>query len=393
MSNNKTILLTGTAGFIGSNFVPYFLEKYPAYNLVNLDLLTYAGNLENLKECEGNPRYKFIKGDICNRELVEFLFTEYDIQGVIHFAAESHVDNSIKNPGVFMQTNVTGTFTLLDVAYKHWMEKPFVYKERFGSATLVAPNAAGEVQGEARVNYAISEHSLKATLPRASTSHCEEQLCHCEERSNLLPRFHHISTDEVYGTLGETGFFTEETPYAPNSPYSASKASSDMIVRAYQETYGLNTVITNCSNNYGPKQHDEKLIPTIIRKALAGERIPIYGDGKNIRDWLYVLDHCKGIDLVYHTGKEGNVYNIGGRNERTNLQIVDAICSILDEKVPHATKSYKELITFVEDRAGHDRRYAIDASRLENELGWRADENFDSGIVKTIEWYLGKYTH
>ena len=203
-------------------------------------------------------------------------------------------------------------------------------------------------------------------------------------------RFHHISTDEVYGTLNETDLFTEETPYAPNSPYSASKASSDMIVRAYQETYGMNTVITNCSNNYGPKQHDEKLIPTIIRKALAGESIPIYGDGKNIRDWLYVLDHCKGIDLVYHTGKEANVYNIGGRNERTNLQIVDAICSILDEKVP-TNKSYKELITFVEDRAGHDRRYAIDATKLENELGWKADENFESGIVKTIEWYLSKY--
>lgn len=354
MLSRKNILLTGTAGFIGSNFVPYFLDKYEEYNLINLDLLTYAGNLENLKECEDNPRYKFIKGDICNRELVEFIFTEYDIQGVIHFAAESHVDNSIKNPGVFIETNITGTFTLVDVAYKHWMDKPFTYKAR-----------------------------------------------HCEERSNLLPRFHHISTDEVYGTLNETDLFTEETPYAPNSPYSASKASSDMIVRSYQETYGMNTVITNCSNNYGPKQHDEKLIPTIIRKALAGESIPIYGDGKNIRDWLYVLDHCKGIDIVYHTGKEGNVYNIGGRNERTNLQIVDAICSILDTKVPpqnviaSATKqsisSYKDLITFVEDRAGHDRRYAIDATKLETQLGWKADENFESGIVKTVEWYLSKY--
>jgi len=337
MSNRKSILLTGTAGFIGSNFVPYFLEKYPEYNLINLDLLTYAGNLENLSECENDPRYKFIKGDICNRELVEFIFTEYNIQGVIHFAAESHVDNSIKNPGVFIETNVNGTFTLLDVAYKYWMEKPFTYKDEYNGC-----------------------------------------------------RFHHISTDEVYGTLNETDLFTEVTPYAPNSPYSASKASSDMIVRSYQETYGMNTVITNCSNNYGPKQHDEKLIPTIIRKALSGESIPIYGDGKNIRDWLYVLDHCKGIDLVYHTGKEANVYNIGGRNERTNLQIVDAICTILDEKVPKET-SFKELITFVEDRAGHDRRYAIDATKLETELGWKADENFDSGIVKTIEWYLEKY--
>jgi dTDP-glucose 4,6-dehydratase len=335
----KSILLTGTAGFIGSNFVPYFLEKYTEYQLINLDLLTYAGNLENLKECEGNLRYKFIKGDICNRELVEFIFNEYDIQGVIHFAAESHVDNSIKNPGVFIETNVNGTFVLIDAAYKYWMDKPFTYKEKYNNC-----------------------------------------------------RFHHISTDEVYGTLSDdlNDLFTEETPYAPNSPYSASKASSDMIVRSYQETYGLNTVITNCSNNYGPKQHDEKLIPTIIRKALAGESIPVYGDGKNIRDWLYVLDHCKGIDLVYHAGKEGNVYNIGGRNERTNLQIVDAITTILDERVPKKT-SYKELITFVEDRAGHDRRYAIDATKLENELGWRADENFDTGIVKTIDWYLDKY--
>jgi len=326
-TNKKNILVTGCAGFIGSNFVPYFLDKYKEYNIINLDLLTYAGDLENLKECEDNPRYKFIKGDICNRDLVEFIFTEYDIRGVIHFAAESHVDNSIKNPGVFIETNVNGTFTLLDVARKYWNGKPY--------------------------------------------------------------RFHHISTDEVYGTLNETDLFTEETPYAPNSPYSASKASSDMIVRSYQETYGMNTVITNCSNNYGPKQHDEKLIPTIIRKALKGENIPIYGDGKNIRDWLYVLDHCKGIDLVYHTGLEANVYNIGGRNERTNLQIVDSICSILDKKVPKET-SYKELITFVEDRAGHDRRYAIDATKLESQLGWKADENFDSGIVKTIEWYLEK---
>ena len=351
-NTNKSILLTGTAGFIGSNFVPYFLEKYPNYNLINLDLLTYAGNLENLSECESNSRYKFIKGDICNRELVEFIFNEYDIRGVIHFAAESHVDNSIKNPGVFVETNVNGTYTLVDVAKKYWMEKPFTYKADY-----------------------------------------------------LNCRFHHISTDEVYGTLSEdpNDLFTELTPYAPNSPYSASKASSDMIVRAYVETFGLNCVITNCSNNYGPKQHDEKLIPTIIRNALKGNPIPIYGDGKNIRDWLYVLDHCKGIDLVYHNGNKGETYNIGGRNERTNLQIVDRICEILDKEYPISQnsqfpilnsqlQSYKELITFVEDRAGHDRRYAIDATKLENELRWKADENFDTGIVKTIEWYLGKYT-
>ena len=364
----KNILLTGTAGFIGSNFVPYFLEKYPEYNLISLDLLTYAGNLENLKECEDNPRYKFIKGNICNRELVEFIFNEYDIQGVIHFAAESHVDNSIKNPGIFVETNVNGTFTLLDVAYKHWMEKPFKYRERY-------------------LNGIVNDECLIMN---------EKDNSKLNIKNLTLPRFHHISTDEVYGTLNETDLFIEETPYAPNSPYSASKASSDMIVRSYRETYGLNTVITNCSNNYGPKQHDEKLIPTIIRKALAGESIPIYGDGKNIRDWLYVLDHCKGIDLVYHTGKSGEVYNIGGRNERTNLQIVDKICEILDEVYPiknnsTLSSSYKSLITFVEDRAGHDRRYAIDATKLENELGWRANETFNTGIIKTVEWYLKKY--
>ncbi|DAB39158.1 MAG TPA: dTDP-glucose 4,6-dehydratase [Sulfuricurvum kujiense] len=336
----KTILVTGCAGFIGSNFVPYFLQKYPEVRLVNLDLLTYAGDIENLSEVQNNDRHIFVRGDICDRELVESLFETYDIHGVIHFAAESHVDNSIKNPGVFVQTNVNGTFTLIDVAYKHWMEKPFVYK----------------------IGY---------------------EDC----------RFHHISTDEVYGTLGESGLFTEETSYAPNSPYSASKAGSDMIVRSYHHTYGMNTVITNCSNNYGPKQHDEKLIPTIIRKALSGENIPIYGDGKNIRDWLYVLDHCKGIDLVYHSGRSGEVYNIGGRNERNNNQIAERICTLLDTMQPrHDAKSYKKQITYVEDRAGHDRRYAIDATKIETELEWSAEETFDTGIVKTIEWYLKKYT-
>lgn len=335
----KTLLVTGCAGFIGSNFVPYFLEKYPDVRLINLDLLTYAGNLDNLSEVNDNDRHVFVQGDICDRSLVESLFARYDIRGVIHFAAESHVDNSIKNPGVFVQTNVNGTFTLIDVAYKTWMEKPFVYKAGYEGC-----------------------------------------------------RFHHISTDEVYGTLGETGLFTEETSYAPNSPYSASKAGSDMIVRSYHHTYGMNTVITNCSNNYGPKQHNEKLIPTIIRKGLRGENIPIYGDGKNIRDWLYVLDHCKGIDLVYHTGRSGEVYNIGGRNERNNNQIVERICTLLDEMQPREDgKSYRDQITYVEDRAGHDRRYAIDATKIETELGWKADENFDTGIVKTVEWYLKKY--
>lgn len=334
----KTVLVTGGAGFIGSNFVSYFLETHLEYRLVNLDALTYAANLENVEISAAiKDRYTFIEGSIGDRDLVETIFDKYDIQGVLHFAAESHVDNSIKNPGVFIETNVTGTFTLIDVAFKKWMEKPFTYKKRYENC-----------------------------------------------------RFLHVSTDEVYGTLGETGLFTESTPYAPNSPYSASKAASDMIVRSYHHTYGMNTVITNCSNNYGPKQHNEKLIPTIIRKALAGEAIPIYGDGKNIRDWLYVLDHCKGIDIAYHKGVAGEVYNIGGRNEKDNLYIVNKICNILDQRIP-ADKSYSDLITFVADRAGHDRRYAIDATKIEKELGWQADENFETGIEKTIDWYISKY--
>ncbi|TDL99970.1 MAG: dTDP-glucose 4,6-dehydratase [Flavobacteriaceae bacterium] len=337
--NPQTILVTGCAGFIGSNFVPYYLEKHPGVTLIHLDALTYAGNLENVKEVENHPRHIFVQGSICDRTLVESLFEKHNISGVIHFAAESHVDNSIKNPGVFVETNVNGTFTLVDVAYKSWMEKPFVYKKEFENA-----------------------------------------------------RFLHISTDEVYGTLGETGLFTEDTPYAPNSPYSASKAASDMIIRSYHHTYGMNTIITNCSNNYGPKQHDEKLIPTVIRKALNGENIPIYGDGKNIRDWLYVLDHCKGIEIAYAKGISGEVYNIGGRNERNNNQIAQTICTLLDKLSPREDgKSYTEQITYVEDRAGHDRRYAIDATKIENNLGWKAEENFETGIVKTVEWYLKRY--
>ena len=335
----KTILITGGAGFIGSNFVPYFHDKYSDYHIVNLDKLTYAADISYLKGLEKSGRYTFVKGDIGNRELIEFLFETYDIRGVIHFAAESHVDNSIEGPEVFIQTNINGTFTLVDVARKYWMEAPFQFKKGYEDC-----------------------------------------------------RFHHISTDEVYGTLGETGLFEESTPYAPNSPYSAAKASSDFIVRAYHHTYGMDVTTSNCSNNYGPQQHDEKLIPTIIRKALALEPIPIYGDGKNIRDWLYVLDHCVGIDLVYQTGKSGETYNIGGRNERDNLFIVNYICDTLDKlKARKDGKKYSELITFVKDRAGHDRRYAIDATKIETELNWKADENFESGIKKTIEWYLKKY--
>lgn len=334
------ILVTGGAGFIGSNFIPYFLEAHPNIQLVNLDALTYAGNLANVKEAENHPNYTFIKGDIVDRSTVELLFEKYDFKGVIHFAAESHVDNSIANPDAFMQTNIIGTFNLIDVAKRWWMISPGIYKEAFKNA-----------------------------------------------------RFHHVSTDEVYGTLGEEGLFHETTPYAPNSPYSASKASSDFIVRSYHHTYGMNVVTTNCSNNYGPKQHDEKLIPVIILKALGGEEIPIYGDGKNVRDWLYVLDHCKGIDLAYQNGRSGETYNIGGRNERNNLYIANKICELLDQKHPRENgTSYKDQIAFVKDRAGHDFRYAIDATKIEDELGWKADENFETGIEKTIEWYLNKYT-
>ena len=335
---NKSVLITGGAGFIGANFVTHVVEKYPNTHFVNLDKLTYAGDLENLNEVNAS-NYTFAKGDICDRDFIQDLFNRHHFDGVIHFAAESHVDNSIKNPGAFIDTNITGTFNLIDVARHYWMDAPNKYKDAFKHA-----------------------------------------------------RFHHISTDEVYGTLGDTGLFTEETPYAPNSPYSASKAASDFVVRSYFHTYGMDVVTTNCSNNYGPKQHDEKLIPTIIRKAISGEQIPIYGDGKNIRDWLYVLDHCKGIELVFNTGRSGETYNIGGRNERNNLYIVDTICSILDEVKP-ADKSYKDQITFVTDRPGHDFRYAIDANKLEDELGWKADENFESGIKKTIDWYLNKYNN
>jgi dTDP-glucose 4,6-dehydratase len=332
----KKILVTGGAGFIGSNFIPFFLGNNPEVSIVNLDALTYAGNQENLLEVSKNSRYEFVKGDICDRDFVEKLFSQHDFSGVIHFAAESHVDNSISGPEAFIRTNVFGTFTLLDVARKHWMIAPFQKKEGYESN-----------------------------------------------------RFLHISTDEVFGSLGATGLFTENTPYAPNSPYSASKASSDLLVRSYFHTYGVNVVTTNCSNNYGPKQHREKLIPTIIRMAVTGKPIPIYGDGMNVRDWIYVLDHCRGIALVYSKGRTGETYNIGGRNERANNEIVNTICEILDRQKPRTDgKSYKTQITYVKDRAGHDKRYAIDADKIEGELHWRAEENFETGITKTIDWYL-----
>ncbi|MCC1483469.1 dTDP-glucose 4,6-dehydratase [Winogradskyella immobilis] len=331
------VLITGGLGFIGSNFIEYFLDKYVNYSVINLDKNTYAGHTSNLKNVSSSPRYIYIKGDICDKNIVNNLFQEYNFSSVIHFAAESHVDNSIENPDEFINTNIHGTFNLLNSAKRYWMEAPFQYKKDLNNN-----------------------------------------------------RFHHISTDEVYGTLGAKGLFTEKTPYAPNSPYSASKAASDFIVRSYFHTYGMNVVTTNCSNNYGPKQHDEKLIPTIIRKALNNESIPIYGDGKNIRDWLYVEDHCIGIDLAFHNGKAGETYNIGGNNERDNLYIANKICNVLDEMKPK-TQSYSKQITFVKDRPGHDFRYAIDASKIEKELGWKANENFETGILKTIKWYLKKY--
>lgn len=326
---NGTVLITGGAGFIGSNFIPFLLNKNPNVIVINLDKLTYAGNLKNLIEINAHPNYTFVEGDICDYSLINKIFKDYNINGVINFAAESHVDNSIDSPSPFIKTNIEGTFNLLEVARKHWKGKEY--------------------------------------------------------------RFHHISTDEVYGSLQEEGFFTEESNYQPNSPYSASKASSDFLVRSYHHTYGMNVVTSNCSNNYGPKQHDEKLIPTIIRSAIKGLSIPIYGNGKNIRDWLYVNDHCIGIDTIYKQGVAGETYLLGGNNEFDNLTVASKICEILDLKIPKIKGSYKNQIEFVQDRLGHDFRYAIDASKISNELGWKALENFESGLEKTVDWYLNKY--
>ncbi|MVP01462.1 dTDP-glucose 4,6-dehydratase [Paenibacillus lutrae] len=308
------LLVTGGAGFIGSNFILYMLKKYPEYQIVNLDALTYAGNLENLKEAEGNSQYQFIKADIADGMAVAKVFDQ-GIDVVVNFAAESHVDRSILEPDVFVRTNVMGTQVLLDAA-----------------------------------------------------------------KANQVKKFVQVSTDEVYGSLGETGLFTEDTPLASNSPYSASKAGADLLVRAYHETFGLPVNITRCSNNYGPYQFPEKLIPLIVANALEDKSLPVYGDGQNIRDWLYVEDHCSAIDLVIHKGKNGEVYNIGGNNERTNLAIIKTILENLDKS--------EELITFVKDRPGHDRRYGIDAAKITSELGWQPQYHFESGIKETIEWYL-----
>ncbi|SHF84331.1 dTDP-glucose 4,6-dehydratase [Desulfacinum infernum DSM 9756] len=334
----KTWMVTGGAGFIGSNFV-HMVRRRQLARVVNLDKLTYAGHLESLEGLEDDRDHIFVKGDIGNQELVLYLLATHKVSAVINFAAESHVDRSIDGPGDFIQTNVVGTFRLLDAARHYWNVLPDEEKARF--------------------------------------------------------RFLHVSTDEVYGSLGPEGSFTEETPYAPNSPYSASKAASDHLVRAYRETYGLPTLTTNCSNNYGPYQYPEKLIPLMILNALEGKPLPVYGDGLNVRDWLYVLDHCEAIVRVLEAGRPGETYNIGGHNEMTNLEVVRTLCRCLEEEVPAASNpamdgkgAYEDLITHVPDRPGHDRRYAIDASKIERELGWRPKETFLSGIRKTVRWYL-----
>jgi len=325
----KTYLVTGGAGFIGSNFVIYMLNKYKDIKIINLDKLTYAGNLENLKSVENNENYIFVQGDICDKTLVEGLFEKYDIDYVVNFAAESHVDRSIKNPEVFVQTNVLGTVTLLNAAKKAW--------------------EVGE---------------------------------HFKEGKKYLQ----VSTDEVYGSLGETGYFTESTPLDPHSPYSSSKAGADMVVKAYWDTYKMPINITRCSNNYGPYQFPEKLIPLLINNCLNKKSLPVYGDGLNIRDWLYVEDHCKAIDMVIKNGRLGEVYNVGGHNERTNITIVKTVIDYINENVDDEVT--EDLITYVEDRKGHDRRYGIDPTKIREELGWYPETSFEVGIVKTIQWYL-----
>lgn len=316
--NFMKILVTGGAGFIGSNFVNFMVRKYPTYEIVNVDALTYAGNLENLKESEGKPNYKFVKADITDVEAMDTLIGD-GVEAVINFAAESHVDRSITNPGIFVTTNIQGTQVLLDAAKKHNIKK-----------------------------------------------------------------YVQVSTDEVYGSLGEEGYFTEQTPLAPNSPYSASKAGADMLVLAYHETFGLPVNITRCSNNYGPFHFPEKLIPLMIINALNDKQLPVYGDGKNVRDWLHVEDHCSAIDLVLHNGKNGEVYNVGGHNEKTNVEVVKEILAQLNKP--------ETLIQYVEDRLGHDRRYAIDPTKLETELGWKPKYNFETGLKDTVQWYLDNRT-
>lgn len=326
----KTYLVTGGAGFIGSNFVLYLLNKYQDIKIINVDKLTYAGNLENLASVKDDPRHVFVKADICDRETIKALFAKYDIDYVVNFAAESHVDRSITNPEIFGQTNVLGTLNMVTCARDAWMQKDGSFK-------------AGK-------------------------------------------KYLQVSTDEVYGALGKTGFFMETTPLNPHSPYSASKASADMFVKAYHDTYGMPVNITRCSNNYGPYQFPEKLIPLMINNCLQHKSLPVYGDGLQIRDWLYVEDHCKAIDLVLQKGRDGEVYNIGGHNERTNLQIIHTIIDYVHDKVDDSVN--ESLITHVTDRKGHDRRYGIDPSKIHGELGWLPETSFEVGIAKTIAWYL-----
>jgi dTDP-glucose 4,6-dehydratase len=327
----KTLLVTGGAGFIGGNFVLGILKD--GYRIVNLDKLTYAGNLDTLAALKGDPNHIFVHGDIGDRALVAKLLAEHKPTAIVNFAAESHVDRSIDGPAEFVHTNVVGTLALLESALAHWRGLPLEQQDAF--------------------------------------------------------RFLHVSTDEVYGSLGPVGRFTEESPYQPNSPYSASKAASDHLVRAFYHTYGLPTLTTNCSNNYGPYQFPEKLIPLMIHKALTGEKLPVYGDGRNVRDWLYVGDHCRAIQRVLEIGRTGEVYNVGGDAERENIVVVKTICKLLDDRRPMPGGAKREsLISFVKDRPGHDRRYAIDASKLKTQLGWRQSESFESGIAKTVDWYL-----
>jgi len=324
----KTVLITGGAGFIGSHVVRRFVKKYSDYKIINLDKLTYAGNLENLRDIEKEKNYEFIKGDITDAAFIQELFSKYAIDSVIHLAAESHVDRSISNPMEFIQTNIVGTMVLLNAAKFHWKD--------------------------------------------------------CMDK-NL---FYHISTDEVYGSLGDTGFFTEKTSYDPRSPYSSSKASSDHLVRAFYHTYQLPIVISNCSNNYGPNQFPEKLIPLCIHNIKNNKPLPIYGKGENIRDWLWVDDHAIAIDTIFHQGKTGETYNIGGNNEWTNIDLVRLLCKIMDKKINRETGTSEKLITYVKDRAGHDLRYAIDSSKLQKELGWKPSLQFEEGLEKTVSWYL-----
>jgi dTDP-glucose 4,6-dehydratase len=324
----KSILITGGAGFIGSHVVRLFVTKYSDYHIINLDALTYAGNLENLTDIERNPNYAFVKADITDEAAIDKIFSENRIEGIIHLAAESHVDRSISDPMAFIKTNILGTVVLLNAAKKYW-------KDDF----------SGKL-------------------------------------------FYHISTDEVYGSLGDEGLFTEETSYDPRSPYSASKASSDHLVRAYHHTYGLPVVISNCSNNYGANQFPEKLIPLAINNIKNSKPIPVYGKGENVRDWLFVEDHAAAIDLIFHKGKHGDTYNIGGNNEWKNIDLIKLLCQIMDDKLHRGKGVSEKLITYVKDRAGHDLRYAIDSSKLQNELEWTPSLRFEEGLTKTVEWYL-----